>query len=92
MSGMRVELSCPLGHTCEKAEGGVIQRCAWFIRLAGTDPTTGEQKDEYGCAMSWMPVLLVENARASRSTAAAVESFRNGVLQANYDTSRLLGS
>ena len=79
---IKVELSCPLGHTCEKAEDGVIKRCAWFVKLAGTNPSTGEQVDEHGCAMGWIPILLIENSMQQRSTAAAVESFRNEVVKA----------
>lgn len=92
MSGIPVVLSCPLGHKCEEVKDGAIHRCAWFVRLAGTNPSTGEQQDEHACAINWLPVLLVENTGAARGTSAAVESFRNGVMQANYDTTKLLGS
>lgn len=90
MSGLPVELSCPLGHKCEEARDGKIHRCAWFVRMAGQRPDTGEQIDEHGCAMAWMPVLLVENARVSRGTSAAVESFRNTMVEANAFTADLL--
>jgi len=33
--------------------------------------------------MAWLPVLLVENAQQSRSTGAAVESFRNEMVNQN---------
>lgn len=77
MMEIKTILSCPLGHKCEEVRDNAIHRCAWFITLAGQNPTTGEQIDEKGCAMSWVPVLLVENARTMRGTSAAVESFRN---------------
>lgn len=82
---MQIEtiLSCPLGHKCEEARDGKIHRCAWFVRLAGQNPQTGEQLDEHGCAMAWMPVLLIETAGAARGTSAAVESFRNEMVEAN---------
>jgi len=83
MSGMKVELSCPLGHKCETAVGDTIHRCAWFIQLEGQHPQTGEQLNEKGCAMAWLPVLLVENARVARGTSAAVETFRNEMVAAN---------
>lgn len=76
-------LSCPLGSQCEEVKDGKIHRCAWFVKLAGTNPTTGEQVDESGCAMAWVPILLVENSKQQRSTAAAVESFRNEMVSAN---------
>ena len=79
---MKTILSCPLGHKCEEARDGAIHRCAWFTKLAGQLPD-GSQADEQGCAMAWLPVLLVENARVVRGTSAAVESFRNDVVSAN---------
>lgn len=79
---METVLTCPLGHKCEEARDNKIHRCAWFVRLAGQNPQTGEVKDEQGCAMGWLPVLLVENARVSGSTGAAVESFRNEMVKA----------
>lgn len=83
MSGMKVELSCPLGHQCETAVGDTIRRCAWFTKLEGQNPQSGEQISEFGCAMTWLPVLLVENARVARGTSAAVETFRNEMVAAN---------
>ena len=78
---LEIVLSCPLGHTCEIAKDGKIHRCAWYTRLSGENPQTGEIADEWGCAMGWLPILLVENARQGKSTAAAVESFRNEAAQ-----------
>lgn len=80
---LKTVLTCPLGSKCEEAKEGSIHRCAWFVQLAGQNPTTGEQVDERGCAMSWLPVLLVENARVTRGTSAAVESFRNDMVRSN---------
>jgi len=53
------------------------------MKLQGTNPNTGEPTEEWGCAMAWMPILLIENAQQSRSTGAAVESFRNEMVKAN---------
>jgi hypothetical protein len=83
-------LSCPLGSKCEEVKDGKVHKCAWFVTLAGQNPQTGEQIDEKGCAMSWMPVLLVENARVTRGTGAAVESFRNEMVKANNASLSLL--
>lgn len=85
-----IELTCPLGHRCEDARDGKIHRCAWFVTLQGQNPTTGEAIDEQGCAMNWIPVLLVENSRVSRGTSAAVESFRNEMMAANQSTTDVL--
>jgi hypothetical protein len=46
--------------------------------------------DENGCAMSWMPMLLIENSMQQRSTSAAVESFRNEMTTANQTSQQIL--
>ena len=69
--------NCPLNafESCKKLD------CAWFMKVAGTNPNTGAETEEWGCAMAWLPVLLIENAQQSRQTGAAVESFRNEVVK-----------
>ena len=68
---------CPLlREPCKELQ------CAWFTQLRGVNPNTGAPIDEWGCAVSWLPVLLIENAQQGRSTAAAVESFRNEMAKA----------
>jgi hypothetical protein len=67
-------------------------QCAWFTQLRGTNPNTGKEVDEWGCAVSWMPVLLVENSQQQRQTGAAVESFRNEMVKANDATLALVSS
>ncbi len=83
-------LTCPLGHKCEEVRDNKIHRCTWFIQLAGKNPNTGESTDEKGCAMSWLPVLMIENSMQQRSTSAAVESFRNEMTQANQSSQEVL--
>ena len=83
-------LTCPLGSKCQEAKGDHIEQCAWFTKLAGENPQTGEMVDEYGCAITWLPVLLIENAKTNRSTSAAVESFRNEMVNANSSSQQLL--
>ena len=64
--------------------------CAWFMKIQGKDPNTGKDTEDWGCAMAWMPVLLIENAQQSRSTGAAVESFRNEMVEANQRSQQIL--
>jgi hypothetical protein len=87
---IKTALSCPLGSKCEEIRDDTIHRCAWFIQLAGQDPNTGEARDEKGCAMAWMPVLLVENARQHIRTTAAVESFRNEAAEQATETRKIM--
>ena len=85
-----VKTSCPLGSKCEEIKDGELHRCAWFIELDGVNPNTGEEVKDRGCAMAWTPILLVENARLTNSTGAAVESFRNEMVQANERSVQML--
>jgi hypothetical protein len=63
---------CPLiGKDC------IGLQCSWFTQIRGNDPQTGKDIDEWGCAVTWMPTLLIENSQQQRQTGAAVESFRN---------------
>lgn len=56
--------------------------CPKFVTVRGKNPQGGDV-DTSGCVDSLLPLLLIENAQMSRQTAAAVESFRNEVVQAN---------
>ena len=51
--------------------------CAWFTQVRGMNPQTGEQIDEWDCAIKWVPMMLIENTQMQRQTGAAIESFRN---------------
>ena len=72
-------MNCPLNkfEPCKELD------CAWFIKVTGKNPQTGEELDEWGCTMTWMPILMVENSQMQRQTGAAVESFRNEMVRAN---------
>ena len=65
---------CPLVQgECKKWE------CMFFTQVRGKNPNTGQDVDEWNCAIALMPMLLIEGAQQSRQTGAAVESFRNEV-------------
>jgi hypothetical protein len=65
-------------------------QCSWFTQMRGNNPNTGKEIDEWSCAMTWLPVLLVENSQQQRQTGAAVESFRNEMTTANQSSQQLL--
>lgn len=85
---MKIEpkANCPLHNfePCRQLE------CAWFLKIRGANPNTGEDVDDWGCAMSWLPILLIENSQQQRSTGAAVESFRNEMVKANEQSQKVL--
>lgn len=58
--------------------------------MRGHNPNTGKEVDEWSCAMTWIPILLIENSQQQRSTGAAVESFRNEMVKANESSQQAL--
>ena len=79
------------GTYCPLIKKDCIQtKCAWFTQVRGTHPQTGQEVDEWGCAISWMPVLLIENSQQQRQTGAAVEDFRNQMIDSNDRTLQLM--
>jgi len=75
---------CPLlKGPCVKTEG------IWFIKIRGTDPNTGEELDDWNCAIAWAPMLLINSADQARKGVAATESFRNEMVKQN-DLTRIL--
>lgn len=85
---MKIEpkANCPLDNfnPCRKLD------CAWFMKISGQDPQSGKEIDDWGCSMAWMPVLMIENSRQQHQTGAAVESFRNEMVQGNELSRALL--
>lgn len=83
---MQPKPNCPLHNFEPCRELG----CAWFTQLRGKDPQSEQEIDEWGCAVAWLPVLLVENAQQQRQTGAAVESFRNEMVRASDISQQVL--
>ncbi len=55
--------------------------CPKWIQVIGHNPNTGEQMNEWACADTWLPILMIENSQMQGETGAAVESFRNEVVK-----------
>ena len=83
---LTVKDNCPLDNfnPCRQFE------CAWFMEVKGTNPNTGEEANEWGCAMAFMPLMMMSNAQQSRQTGAAVESFRNEMVKSNQTSNELM--
>lgn len=65
---------------CPLFKGACMEhQCRWFIQILGKNPQTGDPlpNNGWGCAMEWMPVLLIHNSQQTNQLAAAVESQRN---------------
>lgn len=83
---MQPKDNCPLNNfePCKELE------CAWFMKIVGTNPNTGEPTEDWGCSMAWLPILFIENSQMQRQTGAAVESFRNEMVKANEMSNKVL--
>jgi hypothetical protein len=69
---------CPLWRSeCCK----VCPTCEWFTHVVGRNPNTGEQVDNFRCAIAFLPTLQIETSATVRSSSAAFESFRNEVCE-----------
>lgn len=72
-----------MGNLCPFMKKDCVeQKCKLWIHLVGTNPQTGQPTDDWGCAIGWLPLLLVENSRHQRGTQKAVESLRNETIKA----------
>jgi hypothetical protein len=67
----------------------VEHKCSWYMHVRGMNPNTGEDVDHWSCAVSFMPMLTIENSQQQRQTGAAVESFRNEVVKSNNENRQL---
>jgi hypothetical protein len=75
---------CPLiGKDC------IGLQCSWFTKVVGVNPQTGQEIDEWECAVKWIPLLVIESSQQTRQAGAAVESFRNEVVKANKQNQNL---
>ena len=69
---------CPLiKKSCKKHD------CNWYIQVMGKNANTGEDVNEFGCAVEWLPLLLIDGTSQTRQAGAAIESFRNEMVKAN---------
>lgn len=83
---MKKQDKCPLNgfKACRET-------CRWYIQLRGKHPQAKQEIDEWGCAVSWLPILLIENAQEVRQGSAVVESFRNEMVRASGATMAGMG-
>lgn len=65
---------CPFRHQQMQT---VCHTCPLWVQVQGTNPNTGEFVSRWDCSFAWLPMLLIENSQQQRQTGAAVESFRN---------------
>lgn len=68
---------CPL---LKQDVSKVCHKCEWFQLVRGKHPQSEEMLDEWGCAIAWAPMLLINAAQAAHQGAAETAKFRNAVI------------
>jgi hypothetical protein len=76
-------MKCPLWR---RDMSKVCHTCEWWIHVRGKHPQSEEIFDRWGCAIQWMPMLMIENSQMQCQTGAAVESFRNEMVKFNQSS------
>jgi hypothetical protein len=76
------DMKCPLW---KKPMKSVCHTCEWWVHVRGKHPQGEEIVDHWGCAIAWLPMLMIENSQQQRQTGAAVESFRNEMIKLNQN-------
>lgn len=72
----------------------VEHSCEWFTHLTGMNPQTGKPEDEWGCAVKWLPILLIEGSNMTRQVSAALDRNNNTLFSAlpNEAQQRIISS
>ena len=73
-------MDCPAWR---KSMSKVCHKCPLWKQVRGKHPQTGADVDAWDCAVSFLPMLLIENAMVARSTTATLDKFREETRQTN---------
>jgi hypothetical protein len=52
----------------------IEHRCRWFVQVLGAHPQTGDALDRWGCAVEFLPLLLLENTKYAREQVGHLSS------------------
>jgi len=63
----------------------VCHTCDSWTHLQGRNPNTGEIIDDWKCADSWIPVLLLEIAQKAHGVSAEIGSLRGEMGKAHEE-------
>ena len=67
-------------------------KCERWLTITGQLPQEESIVTKSMCIDDWGPFLQMENSKCQRSTAVAVESFRNEMVRLNRDLNALQGA
>lgn len=83
------DLECPYW---QQAMSLVCHKCPKWVQIRGQNPQTKADVDEWNCADSLLPMLLIEHSRQQRSTAAAVETMTAEMQKTRTDSEAVIGT
>lgn len=69
-------MKCPLW---QKDMSTVCHTCEWWVQLRGKNPQTHKDIDHWGCAISWLPILMIENTQQARQAGASTDKVANEI-------------
>ncbi len=69
---------CPLLSALRKQDC-IENKCRFWTHLMGKNPQSEGTVDKFGCAIEFLPILLVENAQMIRQAAASTDKVANQV-------------
>jgi hypothetical protein len=79
------------GNYCPLIKKDCIEhKCAWYGLIRGVNPNTGQDVDEWNCAINFVPLLLIENSHKQAQTGAAIDSLRDESAKQNHSSSQML--
>ena len=73
-------LVCPLHR---KAMEAVCHTCPLWMSVRGKNPQTGEELDDWNCALAWGPLLAVSVARETHAASVELNQMRNETKKAH---------
>jgi hypothetical protein len=80
-------LECPLKH---KDVSKVCHKCAWYTRITGMNPQTGEHMDKWDCAIAQLVFVGLDTAKATYESGAVTQELRNDMHGERVAQTRLL--
>jgi hypothetical protein len=83
---IKAKPQCPLNNfePCKELE------CAWFLKVVGAHPQTDKEIEDWGCSISWLPIIMIENSKQQHHTGSAIESFRNEMVKSNQVSHQIM--
>ena len=80
---------CPLHR---KDVSRVCHTCAWYTRIQGVNPQTGEHLDKWLCAITAQVLAVLDVGKAATAGAATTQELRNDMKRERGQQTRLLAT